>query len=164
MKAAMSEERPTTTDRLELDPAPVEHYEPQPDRRPRMPEPLPVRLIAVDDVTLMTLPREVVALDAFYVGLFGFEKVDQESGDNAVSYRAENFTLRFEFGEPPVLPRESMRLQGIKIPSLVEAEMKLITAECEYQRHRGIQAGSESLVLRDPAGNWIELVESREVG
>ena len=164
MTTAMPDERPLTPDPLELEPASIERYEPQPDRRPRMPEPLPVRLVAVDDVTLLTLPHDVEALDAFYVGLFGFEKVDAEPADNAVSYRAENFTLRFEFGEPPVLARESMRLQGIEVPSLADAELKLIEAECEYQRQRGIQAGSESLVLRDPAGNWIELMESREVG
>jgi hypothetical protein len=161
--AAMPDEPSPTSDPLELEPASIEGYEPQADRRPRMPEPLPVKLIAVDDVTLLTLPSDVEALDAFYVGLFGFEKRSDPS-DNTLTYAAENFSLRFAFGQPPVLERESMRMQGIEVPSLAEAELKLIQAECDYQRQRGIQVGRESLTLRDPAGNWIEIVESREVG
>src|SRR5688572_7744007 len=48
------------------------------DRRPRMPEPLPVRVLAVEDVRLPATAGLEPQLDDFYVGLFGFERVDVE--------------------------------------------------------------------------------------
>jgi hypothetical protein len=103
-------------------------------------------------------------LDAFYVNLLQFEKLGPESLEPQPAYRAENFILRFEIGQPPVVERDSLRAQGIEVQSLAEAELKLIEAELEYERQRGVLPGRETLLLRDPAGNWIELLESREVG
>ncbi len=149
---------------LELEPDPDGTFAPRPDRRPRMPEPLPVRLIAVDDVQLLALEGSEAALDAFYVDILRFEKLGPESMEPQPAYQAENFILRFELGEPPVLERDGMRIQGIEVGSLADTELQLIDAEIEYQRQRSLQPGRESLLLRDPAGNWIELLESREVG
>ncbi|MBA3272780.1 MAG: hypothetical protein H0T11_02770 [Chthoniobacterales bacterium] len=129
-----------------------------------MPEPLPVRLVAVDDVQLLALDGAEAALDAFYVGILKLEKLSPDSMEAQPAYRAENFILRFELGEPPVLERDGMRFQGIEVASLADTELQLIEAEIEYERQRGIQPGRETLVLRDPTGNWIELHESREVG
>ena len=36
-------------------------------------------------------------------------------------------------------------------------------AKIEYVRQRTLTPGEESLVLLDPAGNWVELVEYRAV-
>ena|SRR5688572_7896123 len=144
---------------LELEETPGA-YEPRPDNRPRVPEPLPVKLVAVEDVT-MPAPRGIAPqLDAFYVGLFGFERVPRES---ELLYRAENVQLRFDVRETPVV-HDNLRLQGIEVPSLAEAEHKLIEAELEYTRQRGVTPGHESLVLLDPAGNWVEIVEVRAIG
>ncbi len=49
------------------------------------------------------------------------------------------------------------------MPSLVEMELKLVEAQIVYDRQKGLMPGEESLVLADPAGNWVELVESRKV-
>ena len=126
------------------------------DRRPRIPEPLPVRLVAVEDVRLPTPPGLEERLDALYVGLLGFERVAGE-----LAYRAENLTLRFQpTGHRPVV-HESLRPQGIEVHSLIEAEHKLIEAEIEYSRQRGLTPGQETLLLLDPAGNWIEIAEAR---
>lgn len=149
---------------LEPDPDPKNTFAPRPDRRPRMPEPQPVKLVSVDDVQLLALEGSEAALDAFYVGILKFEKLDAESMEPQPAYRAENFLLRFELGEPPVLERDGMRFQGIEVGSLADTELQLIEAEIEYERQRSLQPGRETLVLRDPAGNWIELHESREVG
>lgn len=149
---------------LEPDPDPDNIFELRHDRRPRIPEPLPVKLVAVDDVQLLALGGTEEALDAFYVGILRFEKLGPDSMEPQPVYRAENFILRFELGEPPVLERDNMRFQGIEVASLADTELQLIEAEIEYERSRGIQPGRETLVLRDPAGNWIELMESREVG
>jgi hypothetical protein len=46
---------------------------------------------------------------------------------------------------------------------LEEAEKKLIELELEYTRQRGMTPGEESLLLIDPAGNWIELQEYRVI-
>src|SRR5687767_7663075 len=48
------------------------------DRRPRMPEPLPVKLLAVEDVRLPATAGLEAQLDGFYVGLLEFERVDVE--------------------------------------------------------------------------------------
>jgi hypothetical protein len=41
--------------------------------------------------------------------------------------------------------------------------MKMIDRELEYQRIKGLTAGSDQLMLQDPAGNWISLTERRDV-
>jgi len=144
-------------DRLELEPA--TGLTPSLDRRRRMDEPLPVKLVAVEDVRMPAPAGAEVQLDAFYVGLLQFERAGPET---ELNYRAENFMLRFEVQERPV-EHEDLRPQGIEIPSLAEMELKLIEGEYEYVRQRGVLPGTETIVMRDPAGNWIELVELRSI-
>ena len=122
-----------------------------------MPEPLPVRLVAVEDVTL-SAPADIEnELDALYIDLLEFERIEGE-----LAYRADNFTLRFKLSHQP-LTHESLRAQGIEVISLAAAEKKLIEAKIEYTRHRGLTPGSQTLLLLDPAGNWLEIAERRIV-
>ena len=144
-------------ERLELEPA--TGLTPRVDPRPRIDEPLPVKLVAVADVTMPAPAGVEVKLDAFYVGLLEFERVPPET---QLNYRAENFTLRFEVLERPV-EHDNLRPQGIEVQSLADAELKLIEGEHPYVRQRGVLPGSETIVLRDPAGNWVELVELRSI-
>ena len=144
-------------ERLELEPA--TGLTPRVDPRPRIDEPLPVKLVAVADVTMPAPAGAEVKLDAFYVGLLEFERVPPET---QLNYRAENFTIRFQVHERPV-EHENLRPQGIEVQSLADAELKLIEGEYAYVRQRGVLPGSETIVLRDPAGNWIELVELRGI-
>jgi hypothetical protein len=135
------------------------------DRRPRVPEPPPVRLVAVRDVRLPAAAGAVPLLDNFYVGLFAFER-DARAGPGELAYRAENYRLVFDVfrgpsGPPP--PREGYRPVGIELKSLADAERKLIDAELEYTRQKAVMTGVESIVLLDPAGNWVELFELREI-
>ena len=135
---------------------PTTEFQPVVDRRPRMPEPLPVKLVAIEDVRLHAPAGIEPQLDLFYSGILGLQRLPSES---LPAYRAENFTIRFCIDEHPI--HDSMRAQCILIPSLSEAERKLLGAEIEYARHRGVNPGRESLLLLDPAGNWVELVEIR---
>ena len=128
------------------------------DPRPRVFPPLPVRLVAVDDVRLPAPAGAEKDLDAFYVLLLGFERHDEAE----IVYRADNFLLRFDVQEPP-LTHDSLRPIGIEVMSLAETEQKLIELEIDYGRQRGVTPGNDTLLLRDPAGNWLELMESREV-
>jgi hypothetical protein len=118
-----------------------------------------VQLVAVADVMIPTVAGLEKELDSFYVGLLRFERdpVTQE-----VIYRAENFRLRFHVHECPQ-SRQDMRPIGIAIPSLAEIIEKLTDLEIEFIRQRGISPAQESLLLRDPAGNWIELSEMTQV-
>ena len=145
------------TDRLELEPA--TGLTPHVDRRPRIDEPLPVKLVAVNDVTMPAPAGVEVKLDAFYVGLLEFERVPP---DTQLAYRADNFAVRFEVLERPV-EHDRLRPQGIEVLSLADAELKLIEGEYEYVRQRGVLPGTETIVMRDPAGNWIELIELRRI-
>jgi len=129
---------------------------PPQDARPRMPEPLPVRLVAVNDVRMTARPEALPRLDGLYVDILGFVR---HSSQGAPLYRADNFDLHFEVRSDRA--REDCRVVQIEVPSLAAVERKLIDAGIEYTRIRGLVPSTESLVLSDPAGNWIELVESR---
>jgi hypothetical protein len=133
--------------------------EPAPDRRLRMDEPLPVRLVAIDDVTLPVIAGLEVDLDRFYVALLEFAR---DPDARQLIYHADNFAIRFVVQE--LLPqRGEYRPLQIEVQSLIVAEQKLLEAKIEHVRQRTLTPGQESLVLLDPAGNWVELVEYRAV-
>ncbi len=131
------------------------------DRLPRLDDPPPVRLVAVEDVRLPTPPGTEAALDAFYVGLWQFRR---EADNPQLVYRAENVRLRFFVREgPPPVERDGVRPQGVEVPSLREAERLLGEAEIGFERQRALMLGLYTILVKDPAGNWLELAESRKV-
>ena len=143
---------------MELEPA-TRTFKPAIDRRPRVPEPLPVRLATIDDARLPSAAGLERQLDAFYVGVLGFAR---KSENEPIAYRADNFTLYFEVIEPPVR-RDDLRPLGLEVPSLADLSLKLVEAEVEHARQRGLLPGDESIVLLDPAGNWLEIFDRRAV-
>jgi hypothetical protein len=146
-----------TEDRIELEEG--QGLDPVEDRRPRVPEPLPVRLVAVADVTLPATCGLEVEIDEFYVGVLRFVR---EAPYHEHVYRADNFRVRFELHEG-LVHREGYRPLGIEVQSLVEAENKLIERQIEYVKQRTLVPGQISLALLDPAGNPLELVEERRI-
>lgn len=133
--------------------------EPVEDHRPRVPEPLPVRLIAVADVTFPATCGLEVELDDFYVKLLRFER---EPPYHEHVYRADNFRLRFALHEG-LVHRDGYRPLGIEVQSLADAERQLIERQIEYTKQRTLVPGQLSLLLLDPAGNPVELVEERRI-
>lgn len=134
--------------------------EPVPDQRPRMDEPLPVRLVAIEDVTLPAMAGVEAEMDRFYVGMLEFAR---DANLHELVYHADNFAIRFVVQE--LLPqRGEYRPMRIEVQSLIVAEQKLIEAKIEYARQKTLTPGEESIVLLDPAGNWVELVEYRAIG
>jgi len=129
------------------------------DRRPRMEEPLPVKLVTVDDATLLTGAGLERDLDAFYVDLLGFVRT---GSPHDLSYRADNFNLHFRVEEPPVR-RDTLRALGVEVQSLATIEQRLIDEQIEYTWQKGLQPGHQSIAVLDPAGNWLELTESRAI-
>ena len=132
---------------------------PRPDKRPLIPEPLPVKLVAIEDVHLPASAGLEIQLDAFYVEMWEFERDESEPG---LVYRADNFRLRFDVIEPPIA-RDELRPVQIEVRSLREAEHKLLEAKLEYERQKGLTAGSDVLLVLDPAGNWVALVEAKAI-
>jgi hypothetical protein len=131
------------------------------DLRPRMDEPPPVRLIAIDDVRLLTPPGKAGELHRFYVDLWQFTR----EGGSEIIFRAENFRLRFEvIADQKPIERDGVRPIGIEVRSLREAEIKLAGAQIDYLRQRGLLPGQMSLLTQDPAGNWIELFDAIPIG
>jgi hypothetical protein len=130
------------------------------DRRPRLVPAPPVRLLAVEDVRLAAALGQEAALDEFYMKLLRFERM-AEAGRPV--YEAENFRIYFNWTEG-FIEREDFRLVGIAVPSLAQLEAQLLEAKIQYLRQRGLQPGQEALLLQDPAGNWLQLVEYRPVG
>src|SRR5687767_262259 len=83
----MSENDPTFP--LEEEGTPLGAVE---DARPRLPEPLPVKLIAVEDVRLPAQVGSERQMDALYVGLLEFVKDDPARP----TYRADNLSVHFD--------------------------------------------------------------------
>jgi len=142
---------------MKLEPA-TTSFEPVNDRRPKMFDPPPVRLVGVNDLVLPSIAGIERQLDRFYAELLAF---DREEGE-AIVYRAENFRLRFELIERPE-PREDYRAVGVEVPSFADLIPRLIEAEVEFARQRGLFAGQESLLVQDPAGNLLELFEMKRI-
>jgi hypothetical protein len=143
-------------DRIELEQS--SGLQPIADSRPRMDEPPPVRLVAVEDVHRPMLPGILAAMDRFYCELW---ELVPEPGDEPRVYRAENVRLIVGtvIDQKPI-ERETVRPQGIIVRSLRDAERKLAEAEIEFIRQRGLMPGEQSLLCQDPAGNWIEVFEA----
>src|SRR5262245_5228839 len=102
---------------LELDPSRRDFRAPT-DSRPHMPEPPPVRLVAVEDVHLPAAAGREVELDAFYGGVLFFQR---EPADQGIVYKSETFRLRFDVLEPPI-QRDDYRAALIDVPSLPDLE------------------------------------------
>ena len=139
---------------------PRKKFKPVADRRPHMPEPPPVRLVAVEEVHVFGAAGLEVQLDEFYVDLLKFEREGADEG--RIIYKAENFRLHCDVQEPPIL-REDMRPIGIDVPSLSVLQQQLIDREIEFQWHRGLAAGQEFILLQDPAGNWVQVGQFKRV-
>jgi hypothetical protein len=143
-------------DRIELEES--TGLQPAADTRPRMDQPPPVRLVAVEDVHRPMLPGLIAAMDRFYCQFWEFAP---DAGNLPGIYRAENVRLIFTVvTDQKPIERETVRPQGIVVRSLRDAERKLAEAEIECIRQRGLTPGEQSLLCQDPAGNWIEIFEA----
>jgi hypothetical protein len=143
--------------RMELEPS-RGAFKPVADARRHIPEPPPVRLVAVEDVHLPAVTGQAPDLDGFYIGILKFER---EPAEAALTYRAENFRLHFDVLRPPI-ERADFRPVMVEVPSLAEMERQIIEQELEYERLRGLSPAQDQLVLQDPAGNWVSIGEMRE--
>jgi hypothetical protein len=135
-------------------------FVPVSDARKRLEEPLPVTLEAVADMHVPTprVPRE--EFDRLYLTILEFAPLPDP---HYLVYRAENFNLRFDLPRRELL-HSDYRYVKIVVQSLAATEAKLVEAEIEYQRQKGITPGQESLLLTDADGNWLEIREHREIG
>jgi hypothetical protein len=140
---------------------PKNAFKPAVDRRPYMPEPPPVRLVAVEDVRAFAGAGLEVQLDEFYVGLLRFDRDLTE--EPRIVYKAENVRLVIDVVEPP-LQRDDFRPIPVEVQSLTVAQHELMDREIEYEWQRGLSVARDTLLLRDPAGNWVAITERRGVG
>ena len=124
------------------------------DVRPLIPEPPPVRMIAVNDVHLPAAIGRGAELVAFYVGVLNFAAGRQE-GD-ALAFAAENVDLVFDLGEPPV-NYENLSPTLVEVPSLRNLRALLLDNEIAYETMHGLMPGTEHILVRDPAGNLLAI-------
>jgi hypothetical protein len=129
------------------------------DKRLKVPEPPPVRLVAVEDVTLDATSADAAKLDEFYVGLLRFERDSKSPGH---VYKAENVRLQFNLSESPAV-RDDMRATGVEIPSLADLELLLIDRQIAYAKERSLTLGHMTFLLRDPAGNWLRIAQVKRI-
>lgn len=146
-------------DPIELEPA--SGITPQADTRKHMPEPPPVRLVAVEDVHLPAAAGLETELDRFYVDLLKF--VRGEHGDGLIVYHAENASLVFDVLEPPV---EREKIVPTQIELLFDEQLfrqGLLEREIPFEFVRGVYPATDHLLLQDPAGNWLAVSQRRVV-
>lgn len=132
------------------------------DRRPRIDQPPPVRLVAIDDCYLLAPAGLERQLDEFYEGIMNLQRLETEPGEGPYElvYRAENFNLRIGIVERPVA-REDYRRVLLAVSSLNDHAARLVEAEIEYVREKGLTPGHDYLHLNDPAGNPVAIGEYR---
>ncbi|MGF1633337.1 MAG: VOC family protein [Phycisphaerae bacterium] len=135
------------------------------DTRPNVPEPPPVRLAGIDDVRTAAPAEAAGALVAFYTGLLGFWRLNADDGHeqkHRLTFRAQNADLVIDLKPVREAPPE-MRATGVIVPSLSALQEKLREREIPFVFDQGLAPGEEVVTLRDPAGNWLAVRDSRQV-
>lgn len=151
------------TDKL-TEPSPVATIQAsREDDRPKLPEPPPVALVAVQDVQLPMIAGLEHELDAFYRDLIGFERVacQADMGEGPV-YHSANHDLVFRVVEVPD-EGDGVRPIGILTPRYQGIVQRLIDTNVDFEIVRGVTAGAEELLMQDPAGNWVAIAPVQEV-
>jgi hypothetical protein len=129
------------------------------DKRRKLPAPLEVRLVAISDVSLPYAAGSEPKMDQLYVKQIGLERVKETP---RLAYRADNCCIMFSPHEG-LIHRDQCRPLRIEIPALSEMEKKLAERQVGYEKQRGLTPGTECLVVYDPSGNCLEIVESRKL-
>jgi hypothetical protein len=138
---------------MELEPSSIE-FKPGKDDRPHMPERPVVRLQAIEDVRLNTPAGVETQLDAFYVGLLRFER-DADDAES-IAYRAERFRLCFSVVER-MPERGDYRPVMCDVPFINDVVAALNEGKIDFEWQKGITAGVDRVLLRDPAGNYVSV-------
>src|SRR5688572_27833433 len=97
--------------KLELVSPAIGYRQPPPDRRKHIPEPPPVRLMAIEDVQVVAADHFERELDEFCVAMLQFERDRNAYG--SLVYRAENFRLMLQIQSSPI-ERLDMRPIGVE--------------------------------------------------
>ncbi len=113
--------------------------------------------MAVEDCQLWAAAGLERQLDEFYVGLLNFER---QQAENEIIYRAENLRLKVAVLECPI-PREDYRPLAVAVDSLGDLVGRLHEAKIEFVHHYGLTPGHDNLLVSDPAGNPVEISETR---
>lgn len=147
---------------VELEPSRIE-FRPSPDSRPVMPEPLPVRLIAVADVRLPCPPEKelTASLDWFYVELLKFRRLPSDEFHHF--FLADNYALILQAHNRPV-QRDRLTPTMIEVLDGQVVRQQLIDREHPHEWMRGLTPGGDYLLTQDPAGNWVGILERTVVG
>lgn len=132
-------------------------FKPGKDRRPRMEEPPPVALEAVEHVHLRRPASGREELVRLYVDILEFVELETP---NVMGFRASNFAVHFDVERTTEHDYRPLR---VIVASLAATEARLVEQEISYDRQKGLMPGVETLVLKDADGNWIEIRERREL-
>lgn len=138
---------------MELDDPSID-FKLEADKRPTMPQPPPVRLVAIEDIPMSCAAGLEVALDDFYMNVLRFDR--EPASEHQIIYKSDNFRLIFTVMEPPVL-REDLRPLGIEVESLTTVRQAFQDREIEYRYDRTLLTGQDLYNLQDPAGNWVQI-------
>jgi len=138
---------------------PTTPFDPPVDARPLMPEPPPVRLVAITDVTLDASTGSEAELDAFYVEVLRFQR-DQDVP--AIVYRAENLAIVFRQVEG-LVRRDDFQHTELLVPSLGSLRFELKERNIAYDQQQALYPGQDAIVLQDPAGNWLRISEFNRI-
>lgn len=147
---------------MELEPSRIA-FRPTRDLRPVIPEPLPVRLVAVADVRLPCPSERETGelLDWFYVDLLGFRRLASDEFHHF--YLSDNYALILQSHNRPV-QRERVSPTMIEVDDRRTIRDRLVEREYPFEWLRGLTPGGDYLLLQDPAGNWVAILQRTVVG
>lgn len=125
-------------------------------------QPLPVRLIAVDDVTIPCPAGVDHLLDAFYVELLGMKRVTNAGPSLAlvIEFRADNVSLRLAVEDRPV-EHDALRPMMVEVDDRGRLIKEVIDRRMPFEMIKSLIAGEDHLLLIDPAGNYVGVLQHR---
>ncbi len=119
------------------------------------------RLLAIDHVRLLASPETVESLDLFYVEQIGFERLRSPEPELIIyrGYPRSGPRLQIRLVDDPGQER-GRRQAVIQVASLAGLIELLDEERRNYSLVQGFSYYERRLLLEDPAGNRVELVES----
>jgi hypothetical protein len=125
-------------------------------------QPLPVRLVAIEDVHVPCPAGVDHLLDAFYVDLLNMVRLNDiddidENGVTVIRFRADNHVLHLHVEDRPV-EHDALRPLIVELDDRASLMKKLIANHIHYEWVKGIAAGDDHVLLIDPAGNYVGVI------
>jgi catechol-2,3-dioxygenase len=134
----------------------IQHDSDLPPLNPKIPPAVPVEaLLAINDVTLAAGDTARGIFKDFYTRLFGLTFVEADA--EVITFTQNRRTITLDRNHPD--PGRLALLVHARV--FGDALVQLRERKLPYELIHSDSGLTRSILLRDPAGNWIHLLETR---